>query len=164
MSAGDWFIQSIAAAYFVYIHCFLTGHIKSFVIIYLFYFNSDNKKRFCAVQKVSLSAHVRTVSNIKRKSWHNRYRLFLCSFFSYFLLASTPDRTHSAASVTVIRQPVTEKLFILYNSCMGEIVAAAREIPKTRSRALRLSFAAARIAAISKTQVRSAVIPGGKFA
>ena len=66
--------------------------------------------------------------------------------------------------MAVIRQPVTEKLFILYNSCMGEIVAAAREIPKTRSRALRLSFAAARIAAISKTQVRSAVIPGGKFA
>ena len=84
-------------------------------------------------------------------------------YFSYFLLASTPDRTHSAASVTVIRQPVTEKLFILYNSCMGEIAAAAREMPKTRSRALRLSFAA-RIAAISKTQVRSAVIPGGKFA
>ena len=80
-------------------------------------------------------------------------------YFSYFLLASTPDRTHSAASVTVIRQPVTEKLFILYNSCMGEITAAAREMPKTRSRALRLSFAAARIAAISKTQVRSAVIP-----
>ena len=84
-------------------------------------------------------------------------------YFSYFLLANTPDRTHSAASVTVIRQPVTEKLFILYNS-MGEIAAAAREMPKTRSRALRLSFAAARIAAISKTQVRSAVIPGGKFA
>lgn len=35
-------------------------------------------------------------------------------YFSYFLLASTPDRTHSAASVTVIRQPVTEKLFIYY--------------------------------------------------